>query len=128
MTIKDRIKEKRIECGYTLDELAKKIGTSKQTIHKYESGIVSNIPSDKIEALAKALKTTPAFLMGWTESYDPLKDASWDKFREMYGMSAASGTGDDSLQPLLDAWLSLSDEGQEQLISYARFLLSQENK
>lgn len=54
-------------CGFTLEELAKKIGTSKQTIHRYESGVISNIPSDKIEALAAALKTTPAYLMGWDE-------------------------------------------------------------
>lgn len=65
MEMKDRLKERRLACGYTLEELAHKIGTSKQTIHRYESGVISNIPSDKIEALATALKTTPAYLMGW---------------------------------------------------------------
>lgn len=68
MEFKDRLKLKRIENGLTLEELAKRIGTSKQTIHRYESGVISNIPSDKIEALAKELKTTPAYLMGWDDS------------------------------------------------------------
>lgn len=78
MEFKDRLKLKRIENGLTLEELAKRIGTSKQTIHRYESGVISNIPSDKIEALAKELKTTPAYLMGWDDapSSAPLYEAA----------------------------------------------------
>lgn len=78
MELKDRLKLKRIENGLTLEELAKRIGTSKQTIHRYESGVISNIPSDKIEALAKELKTTPAYLMGWDDapSSAPLYEAA----------------------------------------------------
>ena len=67
MELKDRIKEKRIEKGYTLEELAHKVHTTKQNIHRYESGVIANIPSDKIEMLAAALDTTPAYLMGWDE-------------------------------------------------------------
>lgn len=52
----------------TLEELAEIIGTSKQTINRYENGIISNIPSDKIVALANALDTTPQNLMGWADS------------------------------------------------------------
>ena len=78
MELKDRLKLKRIENGLTLEELAKRIGTSKQTIHRYESGVISNIPSDKIETLAKELKTTPAYLMGWDDapSSAPLYEAA----------------------------------------------------
>lgn len=64
-------KEKRI----TLDELARRVGTSKQTIQRYETGVISNIPPEKVEAIATALGTTPAALMGWTESageYEPM--------------------------------------------------------
>nr|WP_242843822.1 MULTISPECIES: helix-turn-helix transcriptional regulator [Clostridia] len=34
-------------------ELAEKIGVSKQTLYKYENNIVTNIPSYKIELIAK---------------------------------------------------------------------------
>ena len=61
------IKRLREQKGLSQVELAKKIGVSKQTLYKYEKGIVTNIPSDKIEALAKALETTPEVLMGWAE-------------------------------------------------------------
>jgi len=63
----NRIRELRRAFGYTQTELGDKIGETKQTIYKYESGIVSNVPSDKVEALAAALETTPAYLMGWTD-------------------------------------------------------------
>ena len=61
------IKRLREQKGFSQVELADKIGVSKQTLYKYEKGIVTNIPSDKIEALAKVLGTTPEVLMGWVD-------------------------------------------------------------
>lgn len=55
----------RQQSGLTLEEVAEKIGTSKQTIHRYENGVISNVPADKVEALARVFGTTPAELMGW---------------------------------------------------------------
>ncbi len=62
-----KLKELRKKKGLTLLELAELIGTSKQTIHRYETGVISNIPGEKIELLAAALDTTPSELMGWDE-------------------------------------------------------------
>lgn len=59
-------------------ELAERIGVSKQTLYKYENGIVSNVPSDKIEAMAKIFGVTPAYLMGWEEAPTPQQTASKD--------------------------------------------------
>ena len=67
MSIKDNIKNRRSELGLTLEEVAKLVGVSRQTIQKYENGIINNIPSDKIELLSYALRTTPAHIMGWTQ-------------------------------------------------------------
>ncbi len=61
----NRLKELRKEKGLTLDALAERLGTSKQTIHRYENGIISNIPHDKVRALARALEVAPSELMGW---------------------------------------------------------------
>lgn len=63
--ISTELKARRKALGLTLEELAERIGTSKQTIHRYENGQISNIPPEKVEALATALETTPAALMGW---------------------------------------------------------------
>lgn len=61
----ERIRSRREALGMTQTELADALSTTKQNIYKYENGIISNIPSDKIEAMAEILKTTPAYLMGW---------------------------------------------------------------
>lgn len=63
----ERIKLARQNKQMTLEDVAKIVGVTRQTIQKYESGIIPNIPSDKIELLASALETTPSYLMGWED-------------------------------------------------------------
>lgn len=63
----DRIHNLRMDRSMTLEELGSKIGVGKGTVKKYENGIIENIPSDKIEALAQSLETTPEYLMGWSD-------------------------------------------------------------
>lgn len=63
----ERLRQLRKEKKMTLDDLARALGTSKQTIQRYESGVIANIPPEKIEALASALGTTPSALMGWSD-------------------------------------------------------------
>ena len=68
MTKGQRIVKARLNAGLNATDLAEKIGVSKQTLYKYENDIITNIPSDKIEAIANECGTTPAFIMGW-ENY-----------------------------------------------------------
>lgn len=63
-----RIKELREKNKMTQEQLATKLGTSKQAIFKYETGIVTNIPSDKVEMMAKIFNVSPSYIMGWCES------------------------------------------------------------
>lgn len=65
MSIGENIRRCRRDLDMTLEEVATRVGVTRATIQKYENGIINNIPSDKIELLAKALHTTPAYLMGW---------------------------------------------------------------
>ena len=67
MTKGQRIRSRREELNIGQTELANKIQVSKQTLYKYENDIVTNIPSDKIEMLARELQTTPEYIMGWNE-------------------------------------------------------------
>lgn len=61
------IKNRRLQLGMSQEELAEKMGyTSRSSIAKIEAG-VNDIPQSKIEAFAKALHTTPRFLMGWED-------------------------------------------------------------
>lgn len=65
MSIGNRIKVERERQGISQTDMAKRIKASKQTLYKYENDIITNIPSDKIEAIANILNVSPGYLMGW---------------------------------------------------------------
>lgn len=68
MTMYDRIRDLRIKNGMSQDDLAKAIGyKDRSMITKIEAGKV-DLSQRKIMAFAKALGTTPAYLMGWEEN------------------------------------------------------------
>jgi transcriptional regulator with XRE-family HTH domain len=67
LMIGDRIKRLRKELGLSADELGKIIGKDRSTIYRYENGDIEKATIDVIPPLAKALKTTPQYLMGWDE-------------------------------------------------------------
>lgn len=65
MDIGDRIKKRREELGMSQEELAKKVGyKSRSSVNKIEID-GRGLPQNKIVIFAKALETTPAYLMGW---------------------------------------------------------------
>ena len=68
MTIGERIKIARENKGLTQEQLGVMCGTTKQTIFKYETGVVTNIPLDRLKRIAEVLSVTPAYLMGWSET------------------------------------------------------------
>ena len=70
-----RIKALRQEKGLTLEQVADVVGVGKSTVRKWETGMIANMRRDKIADLAKALGTTPAYLMGWKEE-DTKKEIS----------------------------------------------------
>ena len=62
-----KIKALRQEKNLTLEQVANVVGVGKSTVRKWETGMIANMKRDKIALLAKALGTTPAYLMGWKE-------------------------------------------------------------
>lgn len=69
-TIGENIKKYRKLKGLSQTRLAEMIGETKQTLWKYESGTVTNIPLAKVEALSAALSCEPAQLLGWGTGED----------------------------------------------------------
>lgn len=67
MSIGDRIKNRRKHLKMSADELGKRIGKDRSTVFRYEKGDIENLPLDILEPIAKALNTTPQYLMGWEE-------------------------------------------------------------
>lgn len=81
MTIGERIKELRERLGMSQVDFATKINVSKQSLYKYENNIITNIPSDKIEAIAKIGNVSPSYLMGWEDNIAPISNGRNEKKR-----------------------------------------------
>lgn len=67
MTTGERMKARRKEIGLSAEQVAEYLGVSPTTIYRYEKGDIEKVPGEILPKLAAALKTTPAFLMGWDD-------------------------------------------------------------
>lgn len=77
MTIGERVKKRRIELGLSVDKLAEQLNINRATIYRYESNHIENMPTTILEPLAAALKTTPSYLMGWTDKQEVKPNCNW---------------------------------------------------
>lgn len=97
MSIKDILKDRRLELQLTLEDVAKRVGVSPATISRWESGDIANMRRDRIAALAEALQISPAVIMGWDVDTPIPPGAHRPQFKKvpMLGYAAAG-------QPLED--------------------------
>ena len=63
MSMKERIRERRIALKYTQEELGQKVGLQKSAIAKYEKGRVENIKRSVLLKMAEALECSPLYLL-----------------------------------------------------------------
>lgn len=115
MDVGKRIKQRRKDLHMSVDELAKQLGKNRATVYRYEKGDIENLPIDILEPLAIALDTTPQFLMGWYENepaainIETSEKRTADWYKE-FGYGA------------------FTEEEQQKIFEYARFLISQRKK
>ena len=83
INIGDRIKQRRIELGIEVDDLAKKIGKSRATIYRYENGDIRDMPTTILEPIAKALQCSPAYLMGWDDTPPTSQNPHIEKYYQL---------------------------------------------
>lgn len=120
MTVGDRIKELRLKLGLSQVDFADKINVSKQTLYKYENNIITNIPSDKVEAAAKLGNISPSYLMGW-------EGVNWDllqKQKESRKQFAYAHNIQYFEKRMLDSFSKLNDANKKRSIAYTEKLLS----
>ncbi len=121
MTIGNRIKNLRLQIGLSQSELAEMMGTIKQTIYKYETGVITNIPSDKIEQLARIFKVSPSYIMGWDDNNSTTNVINHKKkitlsSHELNVIEAYRNKPD--MQPVVDKILDVNKEEK----TYTRFV------
>lgn len=103
MEIGERVKQRRLQEGLSVDDLAKALGKNRATIYRYESSEIENLPVSILLPLANALNTTPTYLMGWDND-----DANADEeFACLMGRLTASDNVE--LKALIADLLQLDD-------------------
>lgn len=73
-----RIQIRREELRMNLGDVAKEVGVAVSTIQRYEKGKIEKIKLPVIEAIAKALRVNPAWLLGETDQMQPPDPATID--------------------------------------------------
>ncbi len=73
MTIADRIRNRRLELGMSVDDLAERLHKNRATVYRYESRHIKSYSPDVMDALAEALQTTPSYFYGFD---DPVENPS----------------------------------------------------
>ena len=106
MTIYDRIKFLREKLGFSQQELAEKVGfKTASAVNKIELGL-RDINQSKIVAFAKALNTTPSYLMGWEDEKEKIP------------------AGDDRDSEIIRMFSELTADEKKSVLDYIAFVLS----
>lgn len=127
MSVGKRIKERRNELQMTVDELAKRLNKNRATVYRYEKGEIGNLPLDILEPLAKALDTTPQYLMGWDRKFTGMRMAEGDN-ESMYFAVNEKNVKQVAIWHGTFGINAFTDEEFEKLLEYAKFLRSLREK
>src|SRR5690625_3241877 len=87
MNVGERIKSRRKQLKLSVDDVAGKLEKNRATIYRYESSEIENMPLEIIEPLAKVLRVSPAYIMGWEEISTAVVASSYP----YYPISVAAG-------------------------------------
>lgn len=72
------IREKREDLGLSQEDIARACGVNRATVSRWESGNISNMRRNKLEALANVLQISPSALL--TETIDDSIDFRVERF------------------------------------------------
>ena len=121
MNIGDRIRIRREALGLSQLELAHRLGYgSKSTVCKVENG-VHDLTQTNVVKYAKALDTTPAYLMGWET------DVVVGNINEDLGKLVVMMRHEPNLRELVEQFSRLNRYQQENLLRFVRSMQPDEH-
>ena len=103
-SVQDKIKKRRKELGLSLEDVAKALNVNRSTVLRYESKSIEKMPIDVIPPLAKILKCSPEYLMGWEDDkLKPINIIYDDYFPLHYCTNLSAGSPTELLEAEPDA-------------------------
>jgi transcriptional regulator with XRE-family HTH domain len=110
-SVHEIIKERRESLGYSLNELAERIGVNRSTVMRWENGDIENMKRDKIVSLSESLKISPAVIMGWEDIEEPKVAKVTDTVKDINTLVS-----------------KLDQSSQERLLAYAQGMYDIQNQ
>lgn len=129
-----------IEQNRSYGELSRETGIPKSAIQRYATGETEKVPIDRIKILAKALKTTPASLLGWPRELDSLDEIVYSLYPDFVpGKNYLPTINKEKLAPngneldaetieLREIWDASDADERQTLLEMARLIKKRRNK
>ena len=102
----ERIKERRLKLEMSYQDLSDATQISKSTLQRYETGYIKKVPINQIEILAKALHTTPSYLMGWDAPHSPSLSLTQQEETHIKKYRQLDADGKEEIDDLIDVKLA----------------------
>ena len=102
----ERIKERRIKLEMSYQDLSDATQISKSTLQRYETGYIKKVPINQIEILAKALHTTPSYLMGWDAPPSPSLSLTQQEETHIKKYRQLDADGKEEIDDIIDVKLA----------------------
>ena len=129
MTVGQRIKERRKEIGMSAEQVAAELGVSPSTIYRYENGEIEKMGIDKLEPVAKTLRTTVAVLMGWDEPSETNAKTNNTSTHDIQLTGKGERASDDDIKfALFGGDGEITDEMYEEVKKFAQFIKQKERE
>lgn len=125
LSLKENIRLYRNKKGLTLDEVSSRLGVSKPTLQRYESGVINTVPYDKVQRLAEIFDTSPSELMGWND-FDEKHNVHGEVTREVKAAEEVHACFGEKATRILEDFISLNDMGQNKALDYVSDLSEHE--
>lgn len=93
MNINVYLKQRRLELGMTLSDVAQRVGVNNSTVSRWESGDIKDMKRNIILKYAEALQISPSIIMGWEQP---------DNSQNNQSKEAALSDDEEELVTLLD--------------------------
>ena len=102
----ERIKERRLKLEMSYQDLSDATQISKSTLQRYETGYIKKVPINQIEILAKALHTTPSYLMGWDTPVSPSLSLTQQEETHIKKYRQLDADGKEEIDDIIDVKLA----------------------
>ena len=102
----ERIKERRLKLEMSYQDLSDATQISKSTLQRYETGYIKKVPINQIEILAKALHTTPSYLMGWDAPPSPSLSLTQQEEAHIKKYRQLDADGKEEIDDIIDVKLA----------------------